>query len=63
VVSKENMPNMLPVHMGEIIYELNNNINANNFPEFVYSEDILAKPDELKKNNIIALLSKDDPVA
>jgi hypothetical protein len=44
--------------MGEIIYELNNNINANNFPEFVYSDEISA-PD-LKKNNIIALLSKDD---
>lgn len=44
--------------LGEIIYELNNNINANNFPEFVYSDDI--KPDELKKYNIIALLSKND---
>jgi hypothetical protein len=44
--------------MGEIIYELNNNINANNFPEFVYSTDI--PPSDLKKNNIIALLSKDD---
>jgi hypothetical protein len=44
--------------LGEIIYELNNNINANNFPEFVYSDEI--KPDELKKYNIIALLSKDD---
>jgi hypothetical protein len=48
--------------MGEIIYELNNNINANNFPEFMYSEDILANPSELKKNNIIALLAKDDPL-
>lgn len=44
--------------LGEIIYELNNNINANNFPEFVYSDGI--QPDELKKYNIIALLSKDD---
>ncbi|MDN5283916.1 MAG: hypothetical protein JWR38_190 [Mucilaginibacter sp.] len=44
--------------LGEIIYELNNNINANNFPEFVYSDEI--KPDELKKYNIIALLSKND---
>lgn len=44
--------------MGEIIYELNNNINANNFPEFIYSDQI--EPSELKKNNIIALLSKDD---
>jgi hypothetical protein len=44
--------------LGEIIYELNNNINANNFPEFVYADEI--KPDELKKYNIIALLSKSD---
>ena len=48
--------------MGEIIYELNNNINANNFPEFMYSGDIANAPSELKKNNIIALLSKDDPL-
>lgn len=48
--------------MGEIIYELNNNINANNFPEFMYSDEILSTPVELKKNNIIALLSKDDPL-
>jgi hypothetical protein len=48
--------------MGEIIYELNNNINANNFPEFMYSDDIVANPSELKKNNIIALLTKDDPL-
>jgi len=46
--------------MGEIIYELNNNINANNFPEFVYSKDL--KPIDLKQNNIIALLSKDDKI-
>jgi hypothetical protein len=44
--------------MGEIIYELNNNINSNNFPEFVYSDQIQA-PD-LKKYNIIALLSQHD---
>ncbi|PAW92442.1 hypothetical protein CKK33_02595 [Mucilaginibacter sp. MD40] len=44
--------------MGEIIYELNNNINANNFPEFSYSDEMTAA--DLKKNNIIALLSKDD---
>ncbi|MBB5396446.1 MULTISPECIES: cellulose biosynthesis cyclic di-GMP-binding regulatory protein BcsB [unclassified Mucilaginibacter] len=48
--------------MGEIIYELNNNINANNFPEFLYSEDVIANQSELKKNNIIALLAKDDPL-
>ncbi|WP_374949855.1 cellulose biosynthesis cyclic di-GMP-binding regulatory protein BcsB [Mucilaginibacter sp.] len=46
--------------MGEIIYELNNNINANNFPEFIYSDAVEAP--ELKKNNIIALLTKDDPL-
>jgi hypothetical protein len=44
--------------VGEIIYELNNNINANNFPEFVYSDNI--PENDLKKYNIIALLSKDD---
>jgi hypothetical protein len=48
--------------MGEIIYELNNNINSNNFPEFMYSEDLVNNPAELKKNNIIALLAKDDPL-
>src|ERR1700744_392908 len=31
--------------LGEIIYELNNNINANNFPEFMYS-------DQLDKNEL-----------
>ncbi|MFD2144861.1 hypothetical protein [Mucilaginibacter antarcticus] len=46
--------------MGEIIYELNNNINANNFPEFEYAEAI--DKNDLKKNNIIALLSHDDPL-
>ena len=44
--------------LGEIIYELNNNINANNFPEFVYSDEI--PTGDLKKYNIIALLSKND---
>ncbi|MBL4678283.1 MAG: cellulose biosynthesis cyclic di-GMP-binding regulatory protein BcsB [Mucilaginibacter sp.] len=44
--------------MGEIIYELNNNINANNFPEFSYSDELTSN--DLKKSNIIALLSKDD---
>ncbi|MDP9078444.1 MAG: cellulose biosynthesis cyclic di-GMP-binding regulatory protein BcsB [Bacteroidota bacterium] len=46
--------------IGEIIYELNNNINANNFPEFSYSTEIPAG--DLKKYNIIALLSKEDPL-
>ncbi|MBS1523352.1 MAG: cellulose biosynthesis cyclic di-GMP-binding regulatory protein BcsB [Bacteroidetes bacterium] len=44
--------------MGEIIYELNNNINSNNFPEFVYSDDV--KDADLKKYNIVALLSQHD---
>ena len=44
--------------MGEIIYELNNNINANNFPEFSYSDNITDA--DLKKYNIIALLSQHD---
>jgi len=46
--------------MGEIIYELNNNINANNFPEFVYSNSI--ESSDLKKYNIVALLSRQDPL-
>ncbi|MGZ3755827.1 MAG: cellulose biosynthesis cyclic di-GMP-binding regulatory protein BcsB [Mucilaginibacter sp.] len=44
--------------MGEIIYELNNNINANNFPEFEYSDNM--DKNDLKRNNIIALLAHDD---
>jgi hypothetical protein len=41
-----------------VVYELNNNINANNFPDFVYSD---AVPEgDLKKYNIVALLDKDD---
>lgn len=46
--------------MGEIIYELNNNINSNNFPEFVYSDDI--KDPDLKRYNIVALLSQHDQI-
>jgi len=44
--------------LGEIIYELNNNINANNFPEFKYSDDV--SDSELKKYNIVALLAQND---
>lgn len=44
--------------MGEIIYELNNNVNANNFPDFVYSDQ--AEPGDLKKYNVVALLSRQD---
>ncbi len=46
--------------LGEIIFELNNNINANNFPDFVYSTDMPEA--DLKKYNIIALLNKSDPL-
>ena len=46
--------------VGEIIYELNNNINSNNFPEFSYSNNVSGS--DLKKYNIIALLDKDDPL-
>jgi len=46
--------------VGEIVYELNNNVNANNFPEFAYSEGY--PEGNLKKYNIIALLDKDDPL-
>jgi len=46
--------------IGEIIYELNNNLHADNFPDFVYSDRI--DKSILKKNNIIALLAKDDDI-
>ncbi|MGN6637998.1 MAG: cellulose biosynthesis cyclic di-GMP-binding regulatory protein BcsB, partial [Mucilaginibacter sp.] len=46
--------------MGEIIYELNNNINANNFPEFVYSDGFASS--DLKRYNVVALLAKEDPL-
>lgn len=44
--------------LGEIIFELNNNINANNFPEFYYSDEV--NESDLKKDHVIALLSQDD---
>jgi len=44
--------------MGEVVYELNNNINANNFPIFQYSDDV--KTADIKKYNLIALLTRDD---
>jgi len=46
--------------LGEIIYELNNNINANNFPEFVYSDQV--QPADLKQNNVVAILSHNDKI-
>lgn len=44
--------------VGEVIYELNNNLNSNNFPEFAYSDEV--SEGDLKKYNIVALLDKDD---
>ncbi|GAB3928271.1 cellulose biosynthesis cyclic di-GMP-binding regulatory protein BcsB [Mucilaginibacter myungsuensis] len=44
--------------MGEVVYELNNNINANNFPIFQYSSDV--NTSDIKKYNLIALLTRDD---
>lgn len=44
--------------MGEVVYELNNNINANNFPVFQYSDEVTTS--DIKKYNIIALLTRDD---
>jgi len=58
IVVSRKYANYAGAAMGEIIYELNNNINANNFPEFMYSDQI--DKNELKKSNIIALLSHDD---
>ena len=46
--------------MGEVIYELNNNINANNFPIFEYSDQV--STGDIKKYNLIALLSRTDPL-
>jgi len=57
VVSKE-YAKYAAAAMGEIIFELNNNINGNNFPEFAYSDNITLA--DLKKYNIVALLSQND---
>lgn len=59
VVSKQ-YAKYAPGAIGEIVYELNNNINSNNFPEFVYSDQI--PQGDLKQYNIIALLDKADPL-
>lgn len=58
IVVSKNIAKYAADAMGEIIYELNNNINANNFPEFIYSDDFQGS--DLKKYNVVALLSKDD---
>ncbi|WP_345950324.1 MULTISPECIES: cellulose biosynthesis cyclic di-GMP-binding regulatory protein BcsB [unclassified Mucilaginibacter] len=44
--------------VGEVVYELNNNLNSNNFPKFLYSDEVT--DGDLKKYNVVALLSKDD---
>jgi hypothetical protein len=44
--------------MGEVVYELNNNINANNFPTFQYSDEVTTS--DIKKYNLIALLERND---
>jgi Bacterial cellulose synthase subunit len=62
IIVSKNIAKYAAGAIGEIIYELNNNINSNNFPEFVYSSDIQAQAGDLKKYNIIALLDKDDPL-
>ena len=58
IIVSRNYAKYAAAAMGEIIYELNNNINSNNFPEFLYSDQV--EKSDLKKYNIVALLSKDD---
>ena len=58
IVVSEKYAKYTAAAMGEIIYELNNNVNANNYPDFVYSKDFSNA--DLQKNNIVALLSRDD---
>lgn len=60
IIVSRNYAKYAAAAMGEIIYELNNNVNANNFPELVYSDQI--EKSDLKKYNIVALLSKDDKI-
>ncbi|HTE02425.1 MAG TPA: cellulose biosynthesis cyclic di-GMP-binding regulatory protein BcsB [Mucilaginibacter sp.] len=60
IVITEEYAKFAAAAMGEIIYELNNNINANNFPEFVYSKNVTQN--DLKKYNVVALLSQYDPL-
>ncbi len=59
VVSKK-IAYATPATVGEIIYELNNNLHSNNYPDFVYSDQL--DKSLLKKNNIIALLDRNDPI-
>ena len=58
IVVSRNYAKYAAAAMGEVVYELNNNINANNFPIFQYSDEVTTS--DIKKYNIIALLSRDD---
>jgi len=60
IIVSKSIAKYTPGALGEIIYELNNNINPNNFPDFAYSDGY--PEGDLKKYNIIALLAKDDPL-
>jgi len=57
VISKQ-FAKYLPATAGEIVYDLNDNINSHVFPEFAYSDGLT--DDDLRNYNIIALLDKDD---
>jgi hypothetical protein len=58
IVVSQDVAKYAAAAMGEVIYELNNNINANNFPTFVYSKDFSGN--DLKKYNVVAFLSRND---
>jgi hypothetical protein len=60
IVVSKNFAKYAAGAVGEVVYELNNNLNSNNFPEFAYSDEIT--DGDLKKYNVVALLSKDDPL-
>jgi hypothetical protein len=57
VVSKE-YAKYAAAAMGEVVYELNNNINSNNFPTFKYADEV--STGDIKKYNLIALLDRND---
>ncbi|MBS7566980.1 cellulose biosynthesis cyclic di-GMP-binding regulatory protein BcsB [Mucilaginibacter sp. Bleaf8] len=58
IVVSKNYTKYAASAIGEILYELNNNIASNNFPQFSYSDEV--NDNDLKNSHIIALLSKDD---
>jgi hypothetical protein len=58
IVLSKQLAKYLPATVGQIIYDLNDNINSHVFPEFAYSEQVTEN--DLEKFNIIALLDKDD---